>query len=45
MSDERTTVAHELWWYYNIKQGISTPLDVVFDLIDAGVVLIQELNE
>ena len=45
MSEWRTTAAHDLWYYYNITLGVITPIDVVLDLIDAGVVLIQELSE
>ena len=40
----RTRAAHALWNYYNMELQIVTPIDVVLELIDAGVVLTQELD-
>ena len=41
---QRARAAHELWYYYNMELQIVTPIDVVVDLIDAGVELTQEMN-
>ena len=43
--NQRERVAHEMWNYYNMELQIVTSLDVVLDLVDAGVELVKELNE
>tara|TARA_B100001245_G_scaffold222932_1_gene195423 strand:+ start:1499 stop:1633 length:135 start_codon:yes stop_codon:yes gene_type:complete len=40
----RERAAHELWNYYNMELHIVTTIDVVLELIDAGVELTREMN-
>jgi hypothetical protein len=42
--NQRERVAHEMWNYYNMELEIITPIDVVLDLIDAGVELAKEMS-
>ena len=40
----RERAAHELWNNYNRELHIGTTIDVVLELIDAGVELTREMN-
>ena len=42
--NQREKAAHELWNYYNMELHIVTPIDVVLDLIDAGIELTREMS-
>ena len=43
--NQRERVAHEMWNYYNMELQIVTTIDVVLELVDAGVMLVKEMKE